>query len=127
MHNAIPQPPMPHWSRLLVREGCRPRLTCQKQEVNRDLVDPALSPIGQEQISHLASKLRFELEKGLPAPTKVFTSIAVRTCQSAVEVWRNVLEREVPIIAIQVRQAVELAYMVDKVGSERYTPRARVL
>jgi hypothetical protein len=97
---------MPHWSRLIVsiayQSGAQlPGLTCKKGSRNPEIVDPALSPIGQEQMSHLAVKLRAEFEQGL-LPTKVFTSVTVRTCQSAVEVWRNVLGREVPIVAMQV-------------------------
>jgi hypothetical protein len=98
---------MPHWSRLIVsiayQTGAQlPGLTCKKGSRNPEIVDPALSPIGQEQMSHLAVKLRAEFEQGLLPPTKVFTSVTVRTCQSAVEVWRNVLGREVPIVAMQV-------------------------
>lgn len=79
----------------------------QKGRYDPNTIDPALSQIGAEQISHLALKLQVELapeadvKDGLP-PSKIYTSITKRTCQSAVEAWRPVLGQHVPIIAMQV-------------------------
>jgi hypothetical protein len=56
-------------------------------------------------MSHLSLKLKSE--HGLPLPTKVFTSINKRTCQSSIEVWRPLLP-QVPIIAQQVPHPLSL-------------------
>jgi broad specificity phosphatase PhoE len=68
-----------------------------------DIVDPALSPIGEEQVSHLALKLQEEINGGMQPPTKVFTSVTKRTCQTATKAWGTVLGPATPILAMQVR------------------------
>lgn len=51
------------------------------------MVDAPLTPIGEDQSKTLAAKIDKALAEGMPIPTKVLTSIAWRTCQTAVEVW----------------------------------------
>lgn len=65
------------------------------------MVDAPLTPIGEDQTKTLAVKISKALAEGMPAPTKVLTSIAWRTCQTAVEVWGQA-EPKNGIHAIQV-------------------------
>lgn len=50
-------------------------------------------------MSHLSLKLGSEQD--IPLPSKIYTSIAKRTCQTSIETWRSLLP-QVPIIAQQV-------------------------
>lgn len=56
-------------------------------ERTSDVVDPTLTPVGLEQTATLAAKVQAELQDGMPAPTRVFSSLAWRTCQTTMALW----------------------------------------
>lgn len=103
---------MPHWSRLvsplsLTYQYHSVKLIYQKGLCQPHIVDPALSQIGEEQMSHLSLKLKSIND--LQLPSKVYTSITKRTCQSSVAVWRPILPK-VPITALQVNHPFNPAF-----------------
>ena len=61
---------------------------------SNQVIDSRLTPVGEDQTRPLAAKIKSELAEGMPQPAVVFTSIAWRTCQTAVAVWGEVMGKE---------------------------------
>lgn len=80
---------MPHWPTLVVspplqrdkRDKYITYAEGQGERVNT-ILDPSITPVGEEQMLQLSNKIQSELSEGMPAPTRIFTSVAWRACQT---------------------------------------------
>lgn len=115
IHNSLPELMKPHWFRLLVSLPSpisifRRRESHLAQTTQQDLnaLDSVLTAIGEEQVSHLRVKIKQEVDKGLPVPEAVFTSVARRACQTAMVTWGDIV-RSVEIHAVHVSWSKEVS------------------